>query len=108
MEDLNGPWLFDSMYADDPEASKLAALPGMVELLDTYPSLCAFIYFNLTINAPTLEMENIPGKGEVLLPLSTYSLGIERMKWYFACTFSGTLTQKLVSSIFTVRMFWEF
>lgn len=42
VEDLNGPWLFDSMYADDPEASKLAALPGMVELLDTYPSLCAF------------------------------------------------------------------
>ena len=37
MEDLNGPWLFDSMYTDDPEAGKLAALPGMGELLAAYP-----------------------------------------------------------------------
>jgi len=37
VEDLNGPWLFDSMYADDPEAEKLAALPGMEELLASYP-----------------------------------------------------------------------
>ncbi|KAL9956946.1 hypothetical protein ACROYT_G038512 [Oculina patagonica] len=36
VEDLNGPWLFDSMYADDPEASKLSALPGMIEILDIY------------------------------------------------------------------------
>ena len=37
VEDLNGPWLFESMYAEDPEASKLAALPGMQELLAAYP-----------------------------------------------------------------------
>ena len=37
MEDLNGPWLFESMYSEDPEASKLAALPGMEELLEGYP-----------------------------------------------------------------------
>lgn len=37
IEDLNGPWLFEGMYADDPEASKLAALPGMQELLEGYP-----------------------------------------------------------------------
>ena len=37
MEDLNGPWLFDSMYTDDPEADKLAALPGMGELFAAYP-----------------------------------------------------------------------
>ena len=37
MEDLNGPWLFDSMYADDPEADKLGALPGMEELRAAYP-----------------------------------------------------------------------
>ena len=37
MEDLNGPWLFDSMYADDPEADKLGALPGMEELSAAYP-----------------------------------------------------------------------
>lgn len=37
MEDLNGPWLFESMYSEDPEASKLAALPGMPELLGEYP-----------------------------------------------------------------------
>ena len=36
VEDLNGPWLFDSMYTDDPEAEKLAALPGMEELLAGY------------------------------------------------------------------------
>ncbi|XP_068761038.1 dynein regulatory complex subunit 3-like [Montipora capricornis] len=36
VEDLNGPWLFESMYAEDPEASKLAALPGMLELLEAY------------------------------------------------------------------------
>jgi len=37
VEDLNGPWLFESMYSEDPEASKLAALPGMEELLEGYP-----------------------------------------------------------------------
>ena len=37
VEDLNGPWLFESMYAEDPEASKLAALPGMQDLLQAYP-----------------------------------------------------------------------
>lgn len=37
MDDLNGPWLFESMYLEDPEASKLAALPGMEELLEGYP-----------------------------------------------------------------------
>lgn len=37
MEDLNGPSLFESMYSEDPEASKLAALPGMEELLEGYP-----------------------------------------------------------------------
>lgn len=37
VEDLNGPWLFDSMYADDPEADKLGALPGMEELRAAYP-----------------------------------------------------------------------
>lgn len=36
VEDLNGPWLFESMYAEDPEASKLAALPGMQDLLQAY------------------------------------------------------------------------
>lgn len=37
MEYLNGPHLFDSMFADDAEASKLAHLPGMPALLETYP-----------------------------------------------------------------------
>ena len=37
VEDLNGPWLFESMYADDPEAGKLGALPGMEEILNAYP-----------------------------------------------------------------------
>uniref|UniRef100_A0ACB8FKR2 Dynein regulatory complex subunit 3 n=1 Tax=Sphaerodactylus townsendi TaxID=933632 RepID=A0ACB8FKR2_9SAUR len=37
VEYLNGSFLFDSMYAEDPEASKLAYLPGVPELLETYP-----------------------------------------------------------------------
>lgn len=48
VEDLNGPWLFDSMYADDPEAEKLAALPGMEELLagykEKFTAVCQEIY----------------------------------------------------------------
>jgi len=48
VEDLNGPWLFDSMYTDDPEAEKLAALPGMEELLAAYKekftAVCQEIY----------------------------------------------------------------
>uniref|UniRef100_A0A8C7J7Z5 Dynein regulatory complex subunit 3 n=1 Tax=Oncorhynchus kisutch TaxID=8019 RepID=A0A8C7J7Z5_ONCKI len=38
VELLNGPYLFDSMYADDAEAAKLAYLPGVSVLLETYPS----------------------------------------------------------------------
>lgn len=48
VEDLNGPWLFDNMYADDPEAEKLAALPGMEELLagykEKFTAVCQEIY----------------------------------------------------------------
>ncbi|XP_022092308.1 dynein regulatory complex subunit 3-like [Acanthaster planci] len=33
VENLDGPHLFDSMFHDDPEAPKLAALPGVDELL---------------------------------------------------------------------------
>ncbi|XP_048848314.1 dynein regulatory complex subunit 3 [Brienomyrus brachyistius] len=38
VEFLNGPYLFDSMYAGDPEAAKLACLPGLNALLDSYRS----------------------------------------------------------------------
>lgn len=38
VEYLDGPYLFDSMYAEDPEASKLMYLPGVTALLETYPS----------------------------------------------------------------------
>ena len=43
VEFLNGPYLFDSMYADDPEASKLAYLPGVDVLLETY-SLMSILF----------------------------------------------------------------
>lgn len=43
VEDLNGPWLFESMYTDDPEAGKLGALPGMEEILNGYPLQTAYI-----------------------------------------------------------------
>ncbi|XP_071963999.1 dynein regulatory complex subunit 3-like [Antedon mediterranea] len=36
VENLNGPYLFDSMFTDDPEAVNLAALPGVDELLLSY------------------------------------------------------------------------
>lgn len=37
MEFLNGPYLYDSMYAGDPEAARLTCLPGLNTLLDSYP-----------------------------------------------------------------------
>lgn len=39
MEYLNGPHLFDSMYADDADASKLAHLPEVATLVESYPKL---------------------------------------------------------------------
>ena len=36
MEYLNGSQLFDSMYAQDPEAQKLNQLPGVADLVQTY------------------------------------------------------------------------
>ncbi|XP_071271703.1 dynein regulatory complex subunit 3 [Salvelinus alpinus] len=48
VELLNGPYLFDSMYADDAEAAKLAYLPGVSVLLETYKShlvaLCVQVF----------------------------------------------------------------
>ncbi|KFQ50092.1 Leucine-rich repeat-containing protein 48, partial [Pelecanus crispus] len=38
VEYLNGSFLFDSMYAEDTEAAKLAYLPGVGDLLQAYPS----------------------------------------------------------------------
>lgn len=38
MEQLNGTFLFDSMYTEDVEGSKLSHLPGVGELLEAYPS----------------------------------------------------------------------
>ena len=37
MENLNGPQLFDSMFAEDPYAEQLALLPGIQALRNTYP-----------------------------------------------------------------------
>ncbi|XDV13822.1 hypothetical protein PO909_002148 [Leuciscus waleckii] len=48
VEYLNGPQLFDSMFAEDPDAEKLALLPGIDTLLETYKSemkaLCVQIF----------------------------------------------------------------
>jgi hypothetical protein len=38
IEHLNGTFLFDSLYAEDMEGNKLSYLPGVVELLEAYPS----------------------------------------------------------------------
>ncbi|KAL0993113.1 hypothetical protein UPYG_G00103370 [Umbra pygmaea] len=37
VELLNGPYLFDSMYADDADAAMLSNLPGVTDLQETYP-----------------------------------------------------------------------
>uniref|UniRef100_A0A8C4WE29 Dynein regulatory complex subunit 3 n=1 Tax=Gopherus evgoodei TaxID=1825980 RepID=A0A8C4WE29_9SAUR len=50
VEYLNGPFLFESMYAEDTEAAKLAYLPGMIIYLDsgfTYKSKFVLICENL-------------------------------------------------------------
>ena len=37
VENLNGPQLFESMYAEDAEGQKLGKMPGVSEMLDIYP-----------------------------------------------------------------------
>ncbi|KAM3863874.1 dynein regulatory complex subunit 3 [Diretmus argenteus] len=39
VEALNGSYLFESMFTDDPEAETLSHLPGAADLLQTYPLL---------------------------------------------------------------------
>ncbi|XP_041085644.1 dynein regulatory complex subunit 3 [Polyodon spathula] len=50
VEFLNGSFLFDSMYSEDPETAKLAYLPGMHLLLESYKSkfvaICQQIFEN--------------------------------------------------------------
>ncbi|XP_053222176.1 dynein regulatory complex subunit 3 isoform X2 [Podarcis raffonei] len=47
VEYLNGSFLFDSMFADDPEAAKLLYLPGVPELLEIYKTKFVAICENL-------------------------------------------------------------
>ncbi|NWW77186.1 DRC3 protein, partial [Climacteris rufus] len=47
VEYLNGSFLFDSMYAEDTEAAKLASLPGVGDLLQAYPSWFVLVCGNL-------------------------------------------------------------
>ncbi|NXH67413.1 DRC3 protein, partial [Hydrobates tethys] len=47
VEYLNGSFLFDSMYAEDTEAAKLAYLPGVGDLLQAYPSWFVSVCENL-------------------------------------------------------------
>ncbi|XP_057572470.1 dynein regulatory complex subunit 3 [Hippopotamus amphibius kiboko] len=47
VEHLNGPFLFDSMYAEDVEGSKLSHLPGVGELLETYKDKFVVVCLNL-------------------------------------------------------------
>ncbi|XP_050962383.1 dynein regulatory complex subunit 3 [Labeo rohita] len=64
VEFLNGPQLFDSMFADDPDAENLALLPGIEALLESFKSkmeaLCVQIFdFGLTQHAQrTAEVES--------------------------------------------------
>ncbi|NWX54429.1 DRC3 protein, partial [Promerops cafer] len=47
VEYLNGSLLFDSLYAEDREAAKLASLPGAEDLLQAYPSWFVSVSGNL-------------------------------------------------------------
>ncbi|NWR88336.1 DRC3 protein, partial [Furnarius figulus] len=47
VEHLNGSFLFDSLYAEDTEAAKLASLPGVEDLLQAYPSWFISVCGNL-------------------------------------------------------------
>ncbi|NXK64690.1 DRC3 protein, partial [Sylvietta virens] len=47
VEYLNGSLLFDSLYAEDREAAKLASVPGVEDLLQAYPSWFDLISENL-------------------------------------------------------------
>uniref|UniRef100_A0A9J8CL39 Dynein regulatory complex subunit 3 n=1 Tax=Cyprinus carpio carpio TaxID=630221 RepID=A0A9J8CL39_CYPCA len=64
VEFLNGPQLFDSMFDEDPDGEKLALLPGMEALLESYPckmeALCVQIFdAGLTQHAQrTAEVES--------------------------------------------------
>ncbi|NXX53539.1 DRC3 protein, partial [Scopus umbretta] len=48
VEYLNGSFLFDSMYAEDTEAAKLAYLPGVGDLLQAYPSWAKYLDSGVT------------------------------------------------------------
>ncbi|XP_059373752.1 dynein regulatory complex subunit 3 [Carassius carassius] len=64
VEFLNGPQLYDSMFDEDPDGEKLALLPGMEELLESFKSkmeaLCVQIFdAGLTQHAQrTTEVES--------------------------------------------------
>ncbi|XP_024608592.1 dynein regulatory complex subunit 3 [Neophocaena asiaeorientalis asiaeorientalis] len=47
VEHLNGPFLFDSMYAEDVEGSQLSHLPGVGELVQTYKDKFVIICQNI-------------------------------------------------------------
>lgn len=49
MEFLNGSYLFDSMFAEDPEAAKIGHLPKVAALVQTYLLLIYLIEMYVTL-----------------------------------------------------------
>ncbi|OCT64478.1 dynein regulatory complex subunit 3 [Xenopus laevis] len=47
VEHLNGPFLFESMYSDDVDGTKLSSVPGVAELMDSYRNKCIEICQNI-------------------------------------------------------------
>ncbi|XP_069591750.1 dynein regulatory complex subunit 3, partial [Ranitomeya imitator] len=47
VEYLNGPYLFEGMYAEDVEGSRLSALPAVAELVESYRTKCTEICQNI-------------------------------------------------------------
>ena len=52
---MNGPDLFESMYADDTEGKKMKEMPGVDELVTTYPFTAELLHmFIFTIENQTI------------------------------------------------------
>ncbi|XP_044160662.1 dynein regulatory complex subunit 3 isoform X2 [Bufo gargarizans] len=47
VENLNGPFLFEGMYAEDVEGTRLSSLPAVAELVESYRTKCSEVCQNI-------------------------------------------------------------
>ncbi|XP_051742051.1 dynein regulatory complex subunit 3 [Ctenopharyngodon idella] len=96
VEFLNGPQLFNSMFADDPDAEKLALLPGMEALLEIFKSkmeaLCVQIF-----NAGLTQRTRRTAEVESFFTCSREAVADNQHKAaQIAADFENTRRQKIV------------